>query len=397
MIQKIVTLLLLVLVTVNAESLRSLAAARNFYIGAAIDAGALRSDQTYRDTLAHQFNICVGENCFKFSQIHPAQNSYSFSDPDSMVAFAQRNNMLIRGHCLVWYLQVPSWLTNGTWTRQQALDILHSHISTVVGRYKGKITAWDVVNEAIDDMNSRLRTNSFWYQTIGGDYIDSAFVWAHQADSSAKLYYNDYGAEGIGGKADTVFYLVKRLKEKGIPVHGVGWQFHCGQGWRRAPNHDKNAQRFADIGIENSVTEFDVRLLLPSDSAKLASQARSYREMVDLCLAYPNIKALVMWGFTDKYSWIPSQYPGTGDALPFDQSFKPKPAYFGFVDGLKSTAVVDNGELNYQPKRGLQILSAQELKQRSAGYDIRGRLIGAKVFRSIQDIKFPFLIIRQKD
>jgi endo-1,4-beta-xylanase len=204
---------------------------------------------------------------------------------------------------------------------------LHDHINTVMGRYKGKILAWDVVNEGVDDSTPGLRTASFWYQKIGPDYISMAFQFARAADPDAKLYYNDYGAEDMGQKATAVFNLLSALKSAGVPVDGVGWQMHLLNGFRISDANRQNAERLAGLGLDMMVTELDVRGRLPFSAADLQTQATSYGDVIDFCLHQPNCKALVMWGFTDKYSWIPSFFSGMGDALIFDMNYQPKPDY----------------------------------------------------------------------
>lgn len=307
--------------------LRVAADKRGFYVGSAVAVTPLRNEAPYQDTLKREFNILVAENAFKWDSIHPGQNIYNFADTDAMVAFAEANGMKIRGHTLVWYNQLPGWLTNGNFTRDEVINLLRDHINTVMGRYKGRILAWDVVNEGIDDQTGGLRTASFWYQKIGPDYIRLAFEFAHEADPAARLYYNDYSAEDMGQKANVVYNLLRDLKAAGVPVDGVGWQMHLLNGFHITDANWQNAERLQALGLEMMVTELDVRARVLLSTADLQTQAESYREVADFCLRQPNCKALVTWGFTDKYSWIPGVFPGMGDALIFDANYQPKPAY----------------------------------------------------------------------
>jgi len=305
--------------------LRDLAAQRDFFIGAAVHTGAFTAGETaYCEILKREFNLLVAENMMKFAPLSPSQNSYNWAAADALVDFAAANGMRLRGHTLVWHQQLPGWLTGGTWTAQQAEQLLEQHIKAVAGRYRGRIWAWDVVNEAIADTGG-YRTDSFWYRHIGPDYIAMAFRWAHQADPNAMLYYNDYEAEGLSPKSDSVYRLVRELRDAGVPLHGVGWQMHLSEGWRVTAEHRANARRLRDLGVELSMTEMDVRLSAPPSAAQLESQAQSYRDALELALE--TCAALVTWGFTDRYSWIPSFRPGWGAALPFDADYKPKPAY----------------------------------------------------------------------
>jgi endo-1,4-beta-xylanase len=310
----------------QSQALRASADERGFFIGSAVNMTPFRNEPIYQDTLRREFNIIVAENAFKFDATQPARTTFNFADTDALVDFAQANNMRIRGHTLVWHNQIPSWLTGGNFSRDDVIAIMKDHISTLVGRYQGKIYAWDVVNEAIDDSTGMLR-NSFWLQNIGPDYIKMAFEFARAADPDAKLYYNDYSIEGMNTKSNAVYNLVSGLKSQGEPIDGVGWQMHQIDGFRIGPQNQTNGQRLADLGLDISITEMDVRLTLPDTPDQLQQQALAYGDAVNFCLTQPACKALVMWGFTDKYSWIPGTFPGHGDALIFDMNYQPKPAY----------------------------------------------------------------------
>jgi GH35 family endo-1,4-beta-xylanase len=319
---------------VEAQTLRDAADSRGLHIGAAVNMSPFRNEPIYTQTLGREFNMLVAENAMKFDALHPAQNTYNFTDADALVAFAEANNMAVRGHNLVWHSQIPGWLTGGNFTRDQVIAIMRDHIMTVVGRYRGRILAWDVVNEAINDSNGQLRAESFWLQKIGPEYIAMAFQFAHEADPDAKLYYNDYSAEGAGTKSDGVFNLVSGLVNQGVPINGVGWQMHQINPFRFQQAHQTNAQRLGALGLEVSITEMDVRISLPTTAQELSEQALAYSDAVQFCLSQPNVKTLVTWGFTDKYSWIPGFFSGFGDALIFDANYQPKPAYSAMLSAL---------------------------------------------------------------
>lgn len=318
------------------EPLRALADRDNFRIGTAVAISPFWADQTYRATLARQFNIIVAENAFKWSQIHPVPDSYSFGKADDLVDFARANGMMIRGHTLIWHNQLADWVSSGSYDREAAIALMRDHIRTVVGRYEGRVTAWDVVNEALDDSGA-LRADSFWYRTIGPDYIALALEFAHEADPAAKLYYNDYGAEGMNPKSDAVYALVRDLKAEGVPIDGVGWQMHVVNGFRIGREHAENAERLAALGLELTITELDVRIRLPATEAALDRQAETYGDIGAFCLAQANCAALLTWGFTDRYSWIPGFFAGYGDALIFDADYHPKPAYSALHAALEAS------------------------------------------------------------
>ena len=310
-----------------AAPLRTSATAKGLFVGAAVNMTPFRNEPIYTETLRREFNLLVGENAFKFDAVHPARTTFNFTDSDALVAFAQANGMAIRGHTLVWHNQLPSWLTGGTFTRDEVIAIMRDHIMTVVGRYRGKILAWDVVNEALEDGSGQPRTSSFWFQRIGPEYIAMAFQFAHEADPDALLYYNDFEAEGAGAKSDGVFSLVSGLVNQGVPIDGVGWQTHKVNPFRITTANQANAQRLAALGLEVSITEMDIRIALPSDAQELQQQALGYGDAVTFCLTEPNCAAVVTWGFTDKFSWIPGVFSGFGDGLIFDMSYQAKPAY----------------------------------------------------------------------
>ena len=321
-------------------SLRTLAQARGISIGTAVDVQALASEAQYRSILSREFTMVTPENAMKFAAIRPAPNVYSFQDADSIVAFAKAHAMQVRGHTLVWYRVIPSWLTNGNFSRAELMGILRDHIMTVVSHYRSQVNIWDVVNEAIAGDGS-LR-NSFWLQHIGPDYLDWAFRWAHEANPQARLFYNDSGGEGSGRKSDAIYTLVKGLLKRGVPISGVGLQMHLSLTTYPTP-HDvlANMNRLAALGLEVQITEMDVEIqgAHGTMAEKLSRQAQLYQEMLSICLAAPNCKAFVMWGFTDRHSWIP-QSTGHPDApLIFDEDYRPKQAYYGLIDVLNKASV----------------------------------------------------------
>jgi len=312
-------------------SLRELAGTHGVSIGAAVSATPLRCDPTYAEALRYEFNLVATENALKFGPVHPEPDRYDWRNADDIVDLAEAQGMLVRGHTLVWHHQLPRWIEEGEWTRQELMDVLHEHIVTVVGRYKGRIYAWDVVNEAVD--GNELR-DTIWLRTIGHEYIDMAFRWAHEADPDALLFYNDYGSEGMNVKSDAIYDLVAGMRERGLPIDGVGLQMHVIAGL--APGHvHENMDRLAALGLQVHVTELDVRIRGTPTATALAIQARTYQHVAETCLAAHNCTALVTWGLSDRYSWIPGQFPGWGAALPLDEAFQPKPAYYALADALR--------------------------------------------------------------
>lgn len=305
--------------------LRELAEQHGLHIGAAVSAHPLRQEPAYALAVTHEFNMLTTENAAKFGPIHPQPDRYAFADADTIVDLAAAHDMLVRGHTLVWHRQLPSWVENGDWTRDELLAVLREHIHTIVGRYQGRIAAWDVVNEAIDGREMR---DTIWQRVIGPEYVDLAFRWAHEADPDALLFYNDYGGEGMNKKSDAIYDLVKGMQDRGVPIHGVGLQMHVTAGGQPpAENLRRNIERLSALGLQVHITELDVRISGEPTPAKLQQQADTYRQVLDVCLETPGCKAVVLWGFTDRYSWIPGAFKGYGSALIFDESYRPKPAY----------------------------------------------------------------------
>jgi endo-1,4-beta-xylanase len=317
----------------ESTSLRELAERRHFYIGAAVAYEPLLNDESYAQVLAREFNMLTAENAMKFSNIHPAQDTYDFEQGDALVAFAEENGMQVRGHVLVWHQQLPEWLTSGEWSRQELMDILQNHITTVVTHYRGKIIAWDVINEGITD-NGTLRQD-IWAKGIGPEYMELAFQWAHEADPDALLFYNDYGAEGVGRKSMAVYDLVSDLVSGDVPIHGVGLQLHAELNTSPEPEEVRlNIQQLAELGLVVHITELDIRIRQFPSEEDLIAQGNIYHDITRVCLDFDACQALVVWGFTDKYSWVPDQHKGFGSALPFDEAYQPKPAWKGIAAAL---------------------------------------------------------------
>ena len=297
--------------------------------------------------VGREFNIVVGENEMKFDATEPGQNYFNYGGSDAIMWEAERNHQEVRGHTLAWHSQVPSWVSsdgrknNNGFTREQLLGILKNHIYNVMGKYKGKIREWDVVNEVLDDDQSVVRTNpgtyklrpSIWATYIGEEFIDSAFVWAHEADPSAKLYINDYGVEFMGStKAEAYFNLVKRLKASNLPIDGCGLQCHLTTGQLDTLKLENNIQRYAPLGLNCIITELDIALANPSAPDALESQAKEYAAITRVFLRNENCPTLMVWGISDNNSWRHNQ------PLMFDSNCNAKPAYYYVHAQLRKAA-----------------------------------------------------------
>jgi endo-1,4-beta-xylanase len=314
------------------HTLRSLADQRQFLIGAAVAAQPLRSVAAYAETLAREFNIVTPENVMKMESLQPERGVFNFTEGDHLVGFAEAHRMKVRGHTLVWHNQLPSWLAAGEFDSDTLRAILREHIMTVAQHYRGRISAWDVVNEAITD--ERNMRDTVWLRGLGENYIADAFRWAHDADPAARLFYNDYNAECLNPKSDAVYALVADLVRQGVPIHGVGLQMHIGIDKPPSPaDVAANIARLNVLGLQVQITEMDVKIQKGTgDEAKrFKEQAQVYRDMLTVCLQAENCTGFVLWGFTDLYSWIPG-FTGHDDAaLIFDKQYQPKPAYHALI------------------------------------------------------------------
>jgi endo-1,4-beta-xylanase len=317
--------------------LRSLAPARGVRIGAAVAYGALRDDVLYGKVLRREFDVITPENAMKWETLHPRPRVYDFTQADRIVATARRGRMQVRGCPLVWHAQNPPWLADALVSRRRAVAMLRAHIHRVVRHFRHDVVQWDVVNEPLAPADGALRDTP-WLRAIGPEYIALAFRFAHRAAPHARLYLNEFGLEVSGPKLDGMLALVADLKAKGVPIDGVGFQSHvlCLFGCRDTfAELETSLRRVAALDVDVAITELDVAVLEPATTDRLAEQADTYRAAVDACLAVPRCRTMVLWGFTDRHSWIPGFWPGLGAALPFDASYQPKPAYWALHDRLR--------------------------------------------------------------
>ncbi|GAA4892916.1 endo-1,4-beta-xylanase [Streptomyces coeruleoprunus] len=309
--------------------LRDLAAAHGIYYGTAVTASKLNG--TYATVAAQQFDSLTPGNEMKWGSVEPVRGDFRWSGADAVVDFAEAHGQKVRGHTLVWHSQLPSWVENGSWTADGLRAVVADHIATEAGRYKGRIDHWDVVNEPFNEDGTRRQ--SVFQRVLGDGYVAEAFRAARAADPAAKLYLNDYNVEGINAKSDAMYNLVRSLKAQGVPIDGVGLQAHLIVG--QVPSTLRaNIQRFADLGVDVAVTELDIRMTLPATDAKLAQQKADYKAVTQACLAVARCAGVTVWGFTDSDSWIPDFFEGQGAATPYDENYRPKPAYYGIAEAL---------------------------------------------------------------
>lgn len=316
-----------------AETLRDVADRHGVRIGAAVAADPLRTDYQYRDALG-EFNAVTTENALKMGPLCPSEHEYDFRDADVIVDFAREHDMYLRGHTLVWHNQLPEWLLPWQYTDAELRRLLRQHVRTVAGRYAGTIDAWDVVNEAVADDGGLRETP--WLRAFGEEYIDRAFEWARKVAPEATLFYNDYGADAINDKSDEIYELLSGMLERGVPIDGVGLQYHALHDHVDPVSVAENVRRFSDLGLDVQITEMDVAYTAataPPDRRE--QQAEYYGEVVERCLE-AGCDTFVVWGVADHHSWLPHfDETLTEDPLLLDDGYDHKPAYDAVRDALE--------------------------------------------------------------
>ena len=325
-----------------------------FVIGTALNKGHNYGTDTLGINLIKQhFNSIVAENCMKSMHIQPSEGVFFFDEADKFVEFGEANNMNIIGHTLIWHSQAPDWFfvdeDGADVTREVMIERMRNHIHSVVGRYKGRVDGWDVVNEAFMDDGSWRNTK--FYEIIGEEYIKLAFQFANEADPDAELYYNDY-AMSAEGKRNGVVELVKQLQAAGVRVDGIGMQGHMGMDYPDISEFEKSIKAFADLHMNVMITEMDITLLpFPGEETAEVSLSAEYQEKMNpyaaglpddinaaweqryidyfqLFLNYSdNISRVTLWGLTDADTWR-NDWPMVGRTdypLLFDRDYQAKP------------------------------------------------------------------------
>ncbi|MGE5521869.1 MAG: endo-1,4-beta-xylanase [Candidatus Dadabacteria bacterium] len=320
-----------------------------FPIGVAVSPRSLHGMDSA--VIVNNFNSLTAENAMKMGPLHPRENEYYWKDGDSIAAFAQKHGLRLRGHNLCWHAQAPNWMFKNekgdTVSKQVLLQRLKDHITTVVNHYKNSVYGWDVVNEAIDDRDSMFYRPSAWYKICGEEFIAKAFEYARAADRKAVLFYNDYNTENPK-KREKIYQMVKRFKEQGIPIDGVGLQGHWSVNNPSREELEKSIQMFSSLGLQVQVTELDVSVYGGRQGGQLITGQRQeataftpemeqqqrdkYKMIFDVFRQYKNkITGVTFWNVTDRYTWLDGRgrknYP-----LLFDVNGQPKKAYWDVVN-----------------------------------------------------------------
>ncbi|MEO8593473.1 MAG: endo-1,4-beta-xylanase [Candidatus Solibacter sp.] len=336
-----------------------------FHVGAALNPAQFEEHDTLGAGIVRtHFDTISPENILKWEVVHPRVDAYAFDAADKYVAFGEKYKMFIVGHTLVWHSQVPAWVFKNdkgeTIDREGLLKRLQEHIQTVVGRYKGRINGWDVVNEALNE-DGTLR-QSPWLKIIGEDFMVKAFQFAHEADPKAELYYNDYSVENPAKRAGAV-KLIKSLQAAGVTVHAMGLQGHDKMEWPTLEQQEATIVAFKDLGIKVNITELDIDVLPQATQQRTADVSLSVEAQAKLnpyanglpdamqqalakryadlfavfCKYRGTVSRITFWGVRDSDSWL-NGWPIRGRTsypLLFDKDGKPKPAFQAIVDTAK--------------------------------------------------------------
>lgn len=303
------------------------------------------------ELILKHFESVTAENAMKMGPIHPKENEYFWKDADAIVDFAEANKLKIRGHTLCWHNQTPEWLFKDAQgndvTKEVLLKRLKDHITSVVTRYKGKIYAWDVVNEVIDDNDSKNFRDSPWYRICGEEFVAKAFEYAHEADPDAILFYNDYNTESAG-KRDRIYNMLKGLLDKKVPIHGMGLQAHWSIFSPTEQELRQSIEKFSSLGLKIQITELDISVYQSEHSRRErradepdtftldmeAKQVEQYKMAFKVFREYKDvITGVTFWNVSDKSTWL-DNFPVRGRKnypLLFDTNMKPKKAYWEVV------------------------------------------------------------------
>jgi endo-1,4-beta-xylanase len=337
---------------IGKNTLRSLAEEAGIEFGVAVNTDLLANNGKYRHIVNTQYSSVTAENVMKWEALNPAPGVYDWAAAEELIANAEANGQVVRGHTLVWHNQLPTWLTTGDYSAEELRTILENHVRKVAGHFAGRIQQWDVVNEIFNDDAAGSFRETIWYQAYedlglpGEQYVADVFRWAHQADPQALLFYNDYNLEFTGPKSNAAYAFVQKLLAAGVPIHGVGFQGHLDTQYG-FPDLQNNLERFAELGLQVALTEVDVRTFVtkkpngtytntPADPAEGAEQVDYWVRTLEACLAVEACKSYTVWGVSDANSWIPGWFTGQGAGLLFDMHSNPKPQYEALREVLRA-------------------------------------------------------------
>ncbi|MEP6845182.1 MAG: endo-1,4-beta-xylanase [Panacibacter sp.] len=337
----------------SSQDTTTLKAVAPFAVGAAIDVSLLQNNTLYRNTLITQESSITTENTLKWPSVQPSENTFDFSGGDYIADFCVSNSKRMHSHCLIWYQSNPAWLNNFTGDSLAWENLFKTHIQTVVAHYKGRAAGWDVVNEAFHNEDGSLRMNDvnpadnfddgcIWARHIGRDYIARAFIYAHEADPDALLFYNDYGQEWSDRKTDSIIAMVNDLKARNIPISGLGIQMHTDINASK-PGITNAIQKLAATGLLIHISELDISVNPSNNQSVVFSDALAQQQADRYAFIVQQYKLFVpvaqqygitTWNVGDKDSWIRSYLNHKDWPLLFDDNYKRKTAFYRYRNAL---------------------------------------------------------------
>ena len=348
---KLIILLLLSGVRLVSAQQQSLQSVAPFKVGCAINPILLVANKDYESVVTNEFNSITSENVLKFGTVHPKKEVYDFSKGDLLVDYAQSHHKRIHGHCLAWHQSVPKWLNEFKGDSAAWENLLKTHIQTVLTHFKGKMTSWDVVNEAFfdngayrqDSVNAPHRYITLWRNHLGPDYIARAFNYAHEADPELLLFYNDYNQETYPAKLKAIITMVTDFKKRGVPINGLGLQMHISVNTKEE-GISEAIKQYAATGLLVHIAELDIKAnpkkdtsIVYSDSLKTLQSKKfafvieQYKKLVPQSQQY----GITCWNVGDADSWITREEKWKDWPLLFDKNYQKKDCYNAFYNALK--------------------------------------------------------------
>ena len=347
-----VSLLLSCNSSIKKEKIEGLKEHADFPIGTAIKITTLSKDTVLQNSQKSNFNSITSASDMKMNMIMPKEGVYSWKTIDNIVSYAKKNNQRLFGHNLIWHSSTPKWVQEKALKDSLWLGtFMKEYITKYVTRYKGKVAAWDVVNEGLESHGGNIR-KTMWYNAIGKKYIAKAFQYAHEADPEAILFYNDFNIERDTLKLNSTLKMIKELKADGVPISGLGFQMHIRMD---IPNEviASSLKKAVKTGLQIHLSEVDIIFNKHDDTRnggiqvyqKLTqemkeAQAKKYKNLIKMyrtIVPKEQQYGITFWDFTDRDTWINGFFNLKDWPTIYDENLKPKPAYFGVLEGLKET------------------------------------------------------------
>jgi len=317
-----------------------------FPVGTATSSYQIRNDSVYREVLIREFSSVTAENEMKMAWLQPEEGKYTWENADFIVDWALENGKQVHGHTLIWHQATPDWVEKYDGDSAKLEQIMKDHITNVVNHFKGRVKSWDVINETIENNTGEWR-KTIWYNNLGEDYLARAHQYAREADPEVKLFFNEYSLETDTAKLEGAFRVIDDFILRGVPLDGVGYQFHTQIGKPPLQRFIELAEMVTERGLLLHISELDISVngtastgtgITTFEEDLAEAQRVRYRNLAQIYQVVPASQryAITTWGFTDKYTWIRGYFKKIDWPLLFDENFNKKPAYHGYLEGLKS-------------------------------------------------------------